>query len=127
MENLQNDGLEKKLKLIVHKIKIEGGTPVNYFSHLKETISINTKEYEIINLKKLKEFLTTKSIELNDEEIKQLKVEYGLNIENNEEINLDDIIIYENFEQKLLKIIQNDSDNDDDFIANIPKMDDFMD
>ena len=54
-------------------------------------------------------------------------MEYGLNIENNEEINLDDIIIYENFEQKLLKIIQNDSDNDDDFIANIPKMDDFMD
>ena len=77
--------------------------------------------------RKVKEFLNTKSIELNDEEIKQLKVEYGLNIENNEEINLDDIIIYENFEQKLLKIIQNDSDNDDDFIANIPKMDDFMD
>ena len=120
-ESHENDKLEKKLKLIVHKIKIEGGTPVNYFSQLKEKININTKEYEIINLKKLKEFLSNKSIELNDEEIKQLKVEYGLG--QNEEKNSEDFIIYENFEQKLLKIIQNDSDNDDDFIENIPKLD----
>ena len=120
-ESHENDKLEKKLKLIVHKIKIEGGTPVNYFSQLKEKISINSKEYEIINLKKLKEFLSNKSIELNDEEIKQLKVEYGLG--QNEEKNSEDFIIYENFEQKLLKIIQNDSDNDDDFIENIPKLD----
>ena len=120
-ESHENDKLEKKLKLIVHKIKIEGGTPVNYFSQLKEKININTKEYEIINLKKLKEFLSNKSIELNDEEIKQLKVEYGLG--QNDEKNSEDFIIYENFEQKLLKIIQNDSDNDDDFIENIPKLD----
>ena len=52
-------------------------------------------------------------------------MEYGLG--QNDENNTEDFIIYENFEQKLLKIIQNDSDNDDDFIANIPKMDDFMD
>ena len=55
--------------------------------------------------------------------MKQLKVEYGLNTEDNEEINKDDYIIYENFLQKLLNIIQNESDNDDNFMENIPKMD----
>lgn len=74
-------------------------------------------------MKKLKEFLGTKNIELTEEEMKQLKVEYGLNTEDNEEINKDDYIIYENFVQKLLNIIQNESDNDDNFMENIPKMD----
>ena len=119
----QGEDLEKKLKSIVHKIRTEGGTPVNYFSQLKETITITRNEYEVINLKKLKEFLGTKNIELTEEEMKQLKVEYGLNTEDNEEINKDDYIIYENFVQKLLNIIQNESDNDDNFMENIPKMD----
>ena len=74
-------------------------------------------------MKNLKEFLGTKNIELTEEEMKQLKVEYGLNTEDNEEINKDDYIIYENFVQKLLNIIQNESDNDDNFMENIPKMD----
>jgi hypothetical protein len=119
----QGEDLEKKLKSIVHKIRTEGGTPVNYFSQLKETITITRNEYEVINLKKLKEFLGTKNIELTEEEMKQMKVEYGLNTEDNEEINKDDYIIYENFVQKLLNIIQNESDNDDNFMENIPKMD----
>ena len=122
-ENPQNDELEKKLKSIVHKIRTEGGTPVNYFSHLKETIAIYRKDYEVINLNKLKEFLKTKNIELSEEEINLLRKDYGLNIEHDEEINIDEYIIYENFEQKLLKIIQNESDNDDNFMENIPKMD----
>ena len=122
-ENQQNDELEKKLKSIVHKIRTEGGTPVNYFSHLKETIDIYRKDYEVINLNKLKEFLKTKNIELSEEEINLLRKDYGLNVEHDEEINIDEYIIYENFEQKLLKIIQNESDNDDNFMENIPKMD----
>ena len=62
-------------------------------------------------------------MELNEEEIKLLKKEFGFNIENNEEIDSDEYINYENFEQKLLTIIQNESDNDDNFMENIPKMD----
>ncbi len=119
----QNEDLEKKLKLIVHKIKTEGGTPTNYFSQLKETKKINQNDHEVININKLKEFLSTKNLELNEEEIKLLKKEFGFNIENNEEIDSDEYINYENFEQKLLTIIQNESDNDDNFMENIPKMD----
>ena len=47
-ESHENDKLEKKLKLIVHKIKIEGGTPVNYFSQLKEKIITSTSCIHII-------------------------------------------------------------------------------
>ena len=122
-EKSKNDELEKKLKLIVHKISTEGGTPVNYFSRLKESINVNGNDKEIINLKILKEFLSTKDIELNEEEIKLMKEEFGLKEEHIEDINSEEYIIYENFEQKLLKIIQNESDNDDNFMENIPKMD----
>ena len=111
--------LENKLILIVHKIKKEGATPVNYFSQIKENVNINNQEVEVINLTKLKEFLSAKEIELNEEEIKLLKEEFGFK----NETNTEDYINNENFVQKLLNIIQNDSDNDDDFMNNIPKMD----
>ena len=121
-EATKNDGLEKKLKLIVHKIKTEGGAPANYFSQLKENKNINEKEYEVINAQKLKEFLETKNIELTEEDIHQLKEQYGFKSENNEDVNLNEYINNENFVQKLLSIIQNESDNDDNFMENIPKM-----
>ena len=121
-ETTKNDDLEKKLKLIVHKIKTEGGAPANYFSQLKENKNINEKEYEVINVQKLKEFLETKNIELTEEDIHQLKEQYGFKSENNEDVNLNEYINNENFVQKLLSIIQNESDNDDNFMENIPKM-----
>ena len=121
-EATKNDDLEKKLKLIVHKIKTEGGAPANYFSQLKENKNINEKEYEVINAQKLKEFLETKNIELTEEDIHQLKEQYGFKSENNEDVNLNEYINNENFVQKLLSIIQNESDNDDNFMENIPKM-----
>ena len=121
-EATKNDDLEKKLKLIVHKIKTEGGAPANYFSQLKENKNINEKEYEVINVQKLKEFLETKNIELTEEDIYQLKEQYGFKSENNEDVNLNEYINNENFVQKLLSIIQNESDNDDNFMENIPKM-----
>ena len=121
-EATKNDDLEKKLKLIVHKIKTEGGAPANYFSQLKENKNINEKEYEVINVQKLKEFLETKNIELTEEDIHQLKEQYGFKSENNEDVNLNEYINNENFVQKLLSIIQNESDNDDNFMENIPKM-----
>ena len=122
-EKEENKNLEKLLKSIVHKIRIEGGTPVNYFSQIKEKININGNDQEVINLVKLKEFLSTKNIELNEEEIKLIKETYGVKEENNEELKSNDYINYENFEQELLKIIQNESDNDDNFMENIPRMD----
>ena len=121
-EATKNDDLEKKLKLIVHKIKTEGGAPANYFSQLKENKNINEKEYEVINVQKLKEFLETKNIELTEEDIYQLKEQFGFKSENNEDVNLNEYINNENFVQKLLNIIQNESDNDDNFMENIPKM-----
>ena len=121
-EATKNDDLEKKLKLILHKIKTEGGAPANYFSQLKENKNINEKEYEVINVQKLKEFLETKNIELTEEDIHQLKEQYGFKSENNEDVNLNEYINNENFVQKLLSIIQNESDNDDNFMENIPKM-----
>ena len=122
-EKSNNDDLEKKLKLIVHKIKTEGGAPANYFSQLKEIKNINEREYEVINVQKLKEFLEKKNIELTEEDINHLKEQYGFKSENNEDVNLDEYINNENFVQKLLSIIQNESDNDDNFMENIPKMD----
>jgi len=122
-EKSQNNDLEKKLKSIVHKIKKEGGTPVNYFSQIKEKRNINGNEYEVINLMKMKEFLTTKNIELNEDEINGLKKEYGFNLDNEENKDNAEYINNENFVQKLLNIIQNDSDNDDDFMENIQKYD----
>jgi hypothetical protein len=122
-EKSKNDDLEKKLKLIVHKIKTEGGAPANYFSQLKEIKNINEREYEVINVQKLKEFLENKNIELTEEDINHLKEQYGFKSENNEDVNLDEYINNENFVQKLLSIIQNESDNDDNFMENIPKMD----
>ena len=121
-EATKNDDLEKKLKLVVHKIKTEGGAPANYFSQLKENKNINEKEYEVINVQKLKEFLETKNIELTEEDIYQLKEQFGFKSENNEDVNLNEYINNENFVQKLLSIIQNESDNDDNFMENIPKM-----
>ena len=122
-EKSHNNELEKKLKSIVHKIKKEGGTPANYFSQIKEKKNINGNEFEVINLMKLKEFLNTKNVELNEEEINGLKKEYGFNLDTEENKDNEEYINNENFVQKLLNIIQNDIDNDDDFMENIQKYD----
>ena len=126
--NLENDNhtldeLEKKLKTFVHQIKIEGASPANYVSHLKESIDFNNNPVEVINVKKLNEFLITKKIELNEDEINLLQKIYSLGEANNEQKNTNEYINYETFVQKLLKIIQNDSGVDGDFMENIPVMD----
>ncbi len=117
------DELEKKLKTFVHQIKIEGAAPVNYVSHLKESININNNPVNVINIKKLNEFLITKKIELNEDEVNLLQKIYSLGEGSDEIINANEYINYEAFVQKLLKIIQNDSDNNENFMENIPVMD----
>ena len=105
--------LEKKLKIFVHNIKKEGASPINYISHLKESVN----NVDAININKLKEFLKSKKIELSDEESNLLQNQFKINENDGEFIN------YDLFGQKLLKIIQNDSDNDENFLENIPVMD----
>ena len=113
--------LEKKLKIFVHNIKKKGSSLNNFISHLKESLNINNNTIEVINIIKLKEFLKEKNIELKDEETSLLMQQFKVN-ENNEENNYNDFINYNLFEQKLLQIIQNDSENDEDFMENIPVM-----
>ena len=48
---------------------------------------------------------------------------YSLGEGSDEIINANEYINYEAFVQKLLKIIQNDSDNNENFMENIPVMD----
>ena len=116
-DNPASNELEKKLKIFVHNIKKEGASPINYISHLKESIDNNNNRLvDAINIIKLKEFLMSKNIELKDDEINLLQNQYKVSEENSDFINFDI------FGQKLLKIIQNDSDNDEDFFENIPVM-----
>ena len=117
-DNPELNELEKKLKIFVHNIKKEGASPINYISHLKESINNanNNDLIDAINIVKLKEFLMSKNIELKEDEINLLKNQYKVNEENSDFINFD------KFGQKLLNIIRNDSDNDEDVFDNIPVM-----
>ena len=111
--NRAAEELEKKLKIFVHNIKKEGASPINYISHLKEKINIDNDEVEAINNNKLKEFLSSKNIDLKEDELNILYNTYKIN---------DEYINFDLFGKKLLNIIQNDSDNDEDFFENIPVM-----
>ena len=111
--NRAAEELEKKLKIFVHNIKKEGASPINYISHLKEKINIDNDEVEAINNNKLKEFLSSKNIDLKEDELNILYNTYKIN---------DEYINFDLFGKKLLNIIQNDSDNDEDFMENIPVM-----
>ena len=115
--------LEKKLKVFVNKIKVEGASPVNYISQLKESINIDNNSMDVINVQKLKEFLNNKKIELNEDEINLLQKIYNIGEVNNDQINAKEYINYDMFTQKLLNIIQNISDNNDEnFLDKIPVM-----
>ena len=119
--NPVSNELEKKLKIFVHNIKKEGASPINYISHLKESVNINNKDIGAINIIKLKEFLKSKNIELKEDEANLLHQQFKID-GNDVENNYNDFINYDLFGQKLLQIIQNDSDNDEDFMENIPVM-----
>ena len=122
-ENPTENELEKKLKKFVHIIKNEGASPHNYISHLKEPIVINNSPIDAINILKLKEFLESKKIELKEDEINILQNIYKIKEINEEKQNdYKDFINYDAFSQKLLNIIQNLTDNDEDFFKNIPVM-----
>ena len=119
--NLASNELEKKLKIFVHNIKKEGASPINYISHLKESVNINNNDIGAINIIKLKDFLKSKNIELKEDEANLLQQQFKID-GNDVEANYNDFINYDLFGQKLLQIIQNDSDNDEDFMENIPVM-----
>ena len=105
-----NEELEKKLVILGKKIKKKGQSANNYVSHLKE----ENQGTPVIHLGKLKEFLKGEEIDLKEDEINTLKNNYGVN---------GDYIHYDNFVEKLLQIIQNLSDNDENVLDGIPEGD----
>jgi len=105
-----NEELEKKLVILGQKVKKKGQSANNYVSHLKE----DNQGIPVINLGKLKEFLKGEEIELKEDEINALKNNYGVN---------GDFIHYDNFVEKLLQIIQNISDHDENVLDGIPEGD----
>ena len=109
------------MKKFVHQIKKEGAAPVNYISPLKESITINNKPTEVIYIEKLTEFLTKKNVPLKEDEIEILYENYKVN-QSREKKEEKKYISFESFSEKLLKIIQNDSDNDEDILDGIPVM-----
>jgi len=110
VNKINNDELEKKLVIIGKKIKKKGQSANNYVSQLKE----ENQGIPVINLGKLKEFLKVEEIELKEDEINALKNIYGVN---------GDYIHYDNFVEKLLQIIQNISDIDENILDGIPEGD----
>ena len=110
VNKIVNEELEKKLLILGKKIKKKGQSVNNYVSQLKE----ENQGISVINLGKLKEFLKGEEIELKEEEINALKNNYGVN---------EDYIHYDNFVEKLLQIIQNISDNDENVLEGIPEGD----
>jgi len=110
VNKIKNDELEKKLLILGKKIKKKGQSANNYISHLKE----ENQGIPVINMGKLKEFLKGEEIELKEDEINALKNNYGVN---------GDYIHYDNFVEKLLQIIQNISDHDENVLDGIPEGD----
>ena len=88
---------------------------------MKESVNINNNDIGAINIIKLKDFLKSKNIELKEDEANLLQQQFKID-GNDVEANYNDFINYDLFGQKLLQIIQNDSDNDEDFMENIPVM-----
>ena len=110
VNKINNDELEKKLVILCKKIKKKGQSANNYVSQLKE----ENQGVSVINLGKLKEFLKVEELELKEDEINALKNNYGVSGE---------YIHYDNFVEKLLQIIQNISDNDENILDGIPEGD----
>ena len=110
VNKIVNEELEKKLLILGKKIKKKGQSVNNYVSQLKE----ENQGISVINLGKLKEFLKGEEIELKEDEINTLKNNYGVD---------GDFIHYDNFVEKLLQIIQNISDNDENVLEGIPEGD----
>ena len=110
VNKIVNEELEKKLLILGKKIKKKGQSVNNYVSQLKE----ENQGISVIDLGKLKEFLKGEEIELKEDEINALKNNYGVD---------GDFIHYDNFVEKLLQIIQNISDNDENVLEGIPEGD----
>ena len=110
--NQTTNELDNKLKILAQTIKKEGSSANNYISSLKETVSVNDQNIDGIKIEKLTEFLNQKNINLNQNDINLLKEICSINGNN-------DFIDYEKFVQKLIKIIQDVSEHDENFLNNI--------
>lgn len=120
-QEIINEKVEKIFKKFAHIILIEGSTPYNYISSLKESNNLrDNNSINVINPQKLFNFFEEKKIFLSEEEKNGIIKEYGIKIGGN---NL--FIDHDKLVEKLFENLKNDegNSNDEDFMKNIKNYD----
>ena len=120
-QDINNEKVEQILKNFAHIILIEGSTPYNYISSLKETNNLkDNNAINVINPQKLFNFLEEKKISVSEDEKNGIMKEYGIKID---DINL--VIDHDKLVEKLFENLKNDegNSNDEDFMKNIKNYD----
>ena len=120
-QDIINEKVEQILKNFAHIILIEGSTPYNYISSLKETNNLkDNNSINVINPQKLFDFLEEKKISISEDEKNGIIKEYGIKIDDN---NL--FIDHDKLVEKLFENLKNDegNSNDEDFMKNIKNYD----
>ena len=120
-QDIINEKVEQILKNFAHIILIEGSTPYNYISSLKETNNLkDNNSINVINPQKLFKFLEEKKISMSEDEKNGIIKEYGIKIDDN---NL--FIDHDKLVEKLFENLKNDegNSNDEDFMKNIKNYD----
>ena len=120
-QDIINEKVEKILKNLAHIILIEGSTPYNYISSLKETNNLkDNNSINVINPRKLFKFLEEKKLSVSEDEKNGIIREYGIKIDDN---NL--FIDHDKLVEKLFENLKNDegNSNDEDFMKNIKNYD----
>ena len=121
IQDINNEKVEQVLKNFAHIILIEGSTPYNYISSLKETNNLkDNNAINVINPQKLFNFMEEKKISVSEDEKNGIIKEYGIKID---DINL--LIDHDKLVEKLFENLKNDegNSNDEDFMKNIKNYD----
>lgn len=120
-QDIINEKVEQILKNFAHIILIEGSTPYNYISSLKETNNLkDNNSINVINPQKLFKFLGEKKISISEDEKNGIIKEYGIKIDDNSLF-----IDHDKLVEKLFENLKNDegNSNDEDFMKNIKNYD----
>ena len=116
-----NEDSEKVFKKIAHIITIEGSTPSDFISSLKELIIIgeDNNKYEVIDPDKFFNFLERKNIPITDKEKNEIIKEFGMKIEDEYQY-----FNYDKIEEKIYYYSKNYKGdfNDEDSMKNIKNM-----
>ena len=120
-QDIINEKVEQILKNFAHIILIEGSTPYNYITSLKETNNLkDNNSINVINPQKLFKFLGEKKISISEDEKNGIIKEYGIKIDDNSLF-----IDHDKLVEKLFENLKNDegNSNDEDFMKNIKNYD----